>query len=56
MDKVAVNFNVALRMFWEAGFQNEELMWIAINAIHALIPVTEGYYLADDVVVAIRRA
>lgn len=56
MDRVAVNFRVALGMFFEAGFQNEELLWIAINAIHALIPAAEGYYYADDVVVAIRGA
>lgn len=56
MDMIAVNKKVALRMFWDAGFNNEELLQIAANAIEVLDPVADGYYLADDVVVAIRRA
>ena len=50
MDRVAVNFRVALGMFFEAGFNNEELLAQAAVAIKGLIPAAEGYYYADDVV------
>lgn len=56
MDRIAVSAVVALKMFWEAGFNNEELLNIAADAINALVPAAAGYYFADDVVAAIRVA
>ena len=52
-DRIAVNERVALRMFYEAGYNNEELLGIAMRMIRALVPVANGYYYADDVAVAI---
>lgn len=48
-DKLAVNQRVALRMFWEAGFNTEWLMMEANKIVISSKQCTNDYWLAEDV-------
>ena len=46
-DKLAVNKRIALKMFWDAGFDTEELLLKANKIIEATPQVTNGFWLAE---------
>ena len=48
-DKLAVNKRLALKMFWDAGYNTEELLLKANALIESCKQVTKGYWLADNV-------
>lgn len=54
-DKIAVNKRTALKMFWDAGFTFKSDLIRASDIIQGIKPATEGYWYADDVVLAIEK-
>ena len=48
-DKTAISKKVALRMYWDAGFDTESLIKIANTSLDKLKQPTKGYYYPDDV-------
>jgi hypothetical protein len=48
-DRLAVNTRTALKMFWDAGYNTEDLLTKAATLIKTLTPATDGYYYADEV-------
>jgi hypothetical protein len=55
MGRIAVTRLMALRMFWNAGYNNEAALLRANAAIEAMTPATAGYYYAEEVVTAIEE-
>ncbi len=53
-DKTAISKKVALRMYWDAGFDKESLIKIANASIDKLKQPTKGYYYPVDVQNAIK--
>jgi hypothetical protein len=49
IERIAVDKRMALKMFWNAGFNTEDKLMQANNNILKLKQVSEGYYYADDV-------
>ena len=55
-DRIGVSKRMALKMFWEAGFDTDAKMMLAARALDVLKPASAGYYYADDVSRAIAAA
>jgi hypothetical protein len=49
IERIAVDKRMALKMFWNAGFNTEYKITKVDSRINHLDQVTEGYYYADDV-------
>ena len=48
-DRLAINFRTALIMFWDAGYNTEDLITKAATLIKTLTPVSNEFYYADEV-------
>ena len=48
-DRLAVNTRTALKMFWDAGYNTEDLLTKAATLIKTLTPVSNEFYYADEV-------
>lgn len=49
MDRLVVDKRTALKMYWVAGFNTEELLLIANGSLEWINQPSAGYYYADDV-------
>ena len=52
---IAINFKLALRNFYDAGWNSEALMMRAAEIIKELKPASEGYWYPDDIHRAIKE-
>jgi hypothetical protein len=52
-DKIAVDLRTALKMFYDQGFTFESDLIRANDIIVGIKPASQGYWLADDIVLAI---
>lgn len=48
-DSIAINQRTALKMFWDAGFDNDTLLVMANESLKLLKQPAIGYFYADDV-------
>jgi hypothetical protein len=48
-DRLAVNKRIALKMFWDAGWDTEALLTNAHLIIEEITQPSTGYWYADDI-------
>jgi hypothetical protein len=54
-DKIAVNLRTALKMFWDAGWDDEKSLLAAADIINKLKQTTPGYWKAEDISAALAK-
>lgn len=52
---IAINFKLALKNFYDAGWNTEALMMRAAEIIKEIKPATDGYWYPDDIAKAIKQ-
>jgi hypothetical protein len=49
MDRLAINQRMALMMFWNEGFDTEDLLNLANEALKDIKQPTTGFYYPEDI-------